>query len=129
MSSIFSEEFMTDRRRGTEFKTFSGYLRPRMINRIKAQMRLKGLNQSEAMEKAFELWLGEEKTPDGIYGLVAEHLIELQNCGISPEVLDAIARGEALPTPADFNVIVTTLNISETEKERLWKLAYLPGER
>ena len=120
---------MTDRRRGTEFKTFSGYLRPRMINRIKAQMRLKGLNQSEAMEQAFEVWLGEEKTPDGIYELVAEHLIELQDCGISPEVLDAIARGEALPTPADFSVIVTMLNISETEKERLWKLAYLPGER
>lgn len=120
---------MTDRRRDSQYKTFSGYIRPKLINRVKSQMRLKGLTQSEAMEQAFEMWLGEEKTLEHIYGLVAEHLFELQECGISSDILDAIARGEALPTPADFNVIVTTLNISETEKERLWKLAYLPGER
>ena len=116
---------MTDRRRDPNYKPLTAYIHANLINQIKKIIKQRGLTQNEAVEQALLQWAAEDiPSPKTIFELVARNLQALQETGINQTYLNAIARGEILPTPADFRKITSTLEIEESEKRKLWDTTY-----
>jgi hypothetical protein len=60
-----------------------------------------------------------EKVPlKTIADLVRANMIKLKRSGVKN--LQALARGEVLPTPGDFAVIMSTLATPEEEQKMIW---------
>lgn len=119
---------MTDRRRDPSYKALTAYIHVNLISRIKKVIKERGITQNEAVEQALLQWAaGDIPEPETIFDLVAHNLNTLKESGINQTNLAAIARGEVLPTGADFCKITSVLKIEEVEKRRLWEATYKMG--
>ena len=116
---------MKDRKNDPNYKSISGFIPSDLSERIKKQRTSLGLTQNELLEEACYMWLhGQLPKPKNIHELVARNLSLLKDSGLTSGNLNAIAKGQVLPTRADFCEILTCLDVPEDERQRLWELAY-----
>ncbi|MDF5726622.1 MAG: hypothetical protein PUP92_00945 [Rhizonema sp. PD38] len=120
-------------RRTKEYTQISSYLRNDIAHAFKLACAVNKVKQSELIEQLVVDWLKtqpntvtlfENAAPEvtTIGDLVAKNLPKLQECGAKK--LDAIARGECIPTKPDFCKITAALGIEGEEKKKLWEMTY-----
>lgn len=120
---------MTDRRRSDDYKQISGYIPLDLALEFKSICARLGISQSDAIEEMTEEWVAKKTgshasnsrkaAPKTITDLVRANIAELKRCGIKN--LPALARGEVLPTPGDFAIITSALEIPEEERQKIWQ--------
>lgn len=120
---------MTDRRRSEEYKQVSGYVPMDLAREFKSVCAREGLSQSDALEEMLYEWvakrggqltsIGESTAPRTIADLIRVNLAKLKRCGVKN--LQALAKGEVLPTPGDFAIITSALGLSEEERKMIWQ--------
>ena len=121
---------MTDRRRSDEYKQVSGYVPSSLARTFKSICAREGLSQSDVLEEILYEWVASkgvshdlaEATPKTVADLVRVNMPKLKRCGIKN--LQAIAKGEVLPTPGDFAIITSALALQEEEKKMIWQETY-----
>lgn len=123
---------MTDRRRSEDYKQVSGYVPVELARSFKSICAHIGLSQSDALEEMLYEWvtkkggpdfsLGEEAAPKTVADVVRVNMTKLKHCGVKN--LQAIAKGEVLPTPGDFAIITSTLAIPEEERKMIWQQTF-----
>jgi len=119
---------MTDRRRSDDYKQISGYVPVALAREFKSICAREGVSQSDAIEEMLREWITkrtdsnpskpEKVPPKTIADLVRANMIKLKRSGVKN--LQALARGEVLPTPGDFAVIMSTLATPEEEQKMIW---------
>jgi hypothetical protein len=120
---------MTDRRRSEEYKQVSGYVPMDLAREFKSICAREGLSQSDALEEMLYEWvtkrggqltsIGEPTAPRTIADLIRANIAKLKRCGVKN--LQALAKGEVLPTPGDFAIITSALGIAEEERKMIWQ--------
>ena len=120
---------MTDRRRSDDYKQISGYIQLDLALEFKSICARLGISQSDAIEEMTEEWVAKKKGSHAlnsrkaaaktIADLVRANIAELKRCNIKN--LPALARGEVLPTPGDFAIITSVLEIPEEERQKIWQ--------
>ncbi|KAF3884531.1 MULTISPECIES: ribbon-helix-helix protein, CopG family [Nostocales] len=124
---------MTDKRRSADYKQVSGYVLVEIAREFKSICAREGISQSDAIEEMLCEWLAKrtssnfskpEQTylPRTIAELVRVNMTKLRHLGIKN--LQALARGEVLPTPGDFAIITSTLGIPEQERKIIWQQTF-----
>ncbi|MBW4585219.1 ribbon-helix-helix domain-containing protein [Aetokthonos hydrillicola Thurmond2011] len=117
---------MTDRRRSDDYKQVSGYVPVDLARRFKSICAQEGVSQSDALEEMIREWIAkktdslnsQQVAPKTIADLVRSNISKLKHCGVKN--LQALARGEVLPTVGDFAIITSTLAIPEEERKTIW---------
>ncbi|OUL26223.1 hypothetical protein BV372_27005 [Nostoc sp. T09] len=120
---------MTDRRRSDDYKQISGYIPLDLALEFKSICARLGISQSDAIEEMTQEWVAKKTgshslnsrklAPKTIADLVRANIAELKRCGIKN--LPALAKGEVLPTPGDFAIITSALDIPEEERKKIWE--------
>ena len=120
---------MTDRRRSEEYKQVSGYVPMDLAREFKSVCAREGLSQSDALEEMLYEWvakrggqltsIGEATAPRTIADLIRVNMAKLKRCGVKN--LQALAKGEVLPTPGDFAIITSALGLAEEERKMIWQ--------
>ncbi|MFH7026441.1 MAG: ribbon-helix-helix protein, CopG family [Heteroscytonema crispum UTEX LB 1556] len=120
---------MTDRRRSDDYKQVSGYVPVELAREFKSICAREGLSQSDVLEEMLYEWVakrggsnssgGEQASPKTIANLVRANMTKLKRCGVKN--LQALAKGEVLPTPGDFAIIASALAIPEEEQKMIWQ--------
>ncbi|MDZ7958693.1 MAG: hypothetical protein RMY34_12570 [Aulosira sp. DedQUE10] len=118
---------MTDRRRSDDYKQISGYIPLDLALEFKSICARLGISQSDAIEEMTQEWIAKklgdrsekEQEPKTIADLVQANMTKLKRCGVKN--LQALAKGEVLPTPGDFAIITSTLGIPEEERKKIWQ--------
>jgi hypothetical protein len=120
---------MTDRRRSEEYKQVSGYVPMELARDFKSICAHEGLSQSDALEEMLYEWVakrgglsasvGEPSAPRTIADLIRANIAKLKRCGVKN--LQALAKGEVLPTPGDFAIITSALGLAEEERKMIWQ--------
>ncbi|OUL30167.1 hypothetical protein [Nostoc sp. 106C] len=120
---------MTDRRRSDDYKQISGYIPLDLALEFKSICARLGISQSDVIEEMTQEWVAkktgshspnsQKDAPKTIADLVRANIAELKRCGIKN--LPALAKGEVLPTPGDFAIITSALDISEEERKKIWE--------
>jgi hypothetical protein len=121
---------MTDRRRSDEYKQVSGYVPSTLARTFKSLCAREGLSQSDVLEEILYEWVAkqgasienEEASPRTVADLVRVNMPKLKRCGVKN--LQAIAKGEVLPTPGDFAIITSALALPEEERKMIWQETY-----
>ncbi|GAB1541588.1 hypothetical protein NUACC21_42590 [Scytonema sp. NUACC21] len=124
---------MTDKRRSADYKQVSGYVSVELAREFKSICAREGVSQSDALEEMLCEWLAKRTTsnfsnperaspPLTIADLVRANMTKLKRFGIKN--LQALARGEVLPTPGDFAIITSTLGIPEEERKMIWQQTF-----
>ncbi len=121
---------MTDRRRSDEYKQVSGYVPSTLARTFKSICAREGLSQSDVLEEILYEWVAskgllhdlEEAHPLTVADLVRVNMPKLKRCGVKN--LQAIAKGEVLPTPGDFAIITSALALTEEERKMIWQETY-----
>lgn len=121
---------MTDRRRSDEYKQVSGYVPSTLARTFKSICAREGLSQSDVLEEILYEWVAskgvsddlESHAPKTIADLVRVNMPKLKRCGVKN--LQAMAKGEVLPTPGDFAIITSALALTEEEKKMIWQETY-----
>ncbi|BAY09044.1 hypothetical protein [Calothrix sp. NIES-2098] len=119
---------MTDRRRSDDYKQISGYIPLDLALEFKSICARLGISQSDAIEEMTQEWVAKKTgthslnsrkaAPQTIADLVRANMAELKRCGVKN--LTALAKGEVLPTPGDFAIITSVLDIPEEERKKIW---------
>lgn len=119
---------MTDKKSDPNYKVISGYVPKDLAERVRQTAKERGITLHQFLEEASIMWLsgGINPKPGTVFELVAHNLSKLKKSGITPTHLNAIARGEVLPTLTDFCKITSVLKLSDEEKQRLWDSTYKP---
>ena len=117
---------MTGRKNDPNYKVISGYVPKDLAQRVRQVAKERGITLHKFLEEASIMWLrgGINPEPGTIFELVAHNLSQLKKSGIEPTHLNAIARGEVLPTLTDFHKITSILKLSDQEKQQLWDSTY-----
>ncbi|MDZ8056114.1 MAG: hypothetical protein RMX68_005660 [Aulosira sp. ZfuVER01] len=118
---------MTDRRRSDDYKQISGYIPLDLALEFKSICARLGISQSDAIEEMTQEWLAKKagaiakkaQAPKTIADLVQANMAKLKRCGVKN--LQALAKGEVLPTPGDFAIITSALAIPEEERKKIWQ--------
>ncbi|MBR8838205.1 MAG: hypothetical protein DSM106950_30430 [Stigonema ocellatum SAG 48.90 = DSM 106950] len=120
---------MTDRRRSDDYKQISGYVPLEVAREFKSICARDGVSQSDALEEMLCEWITkrigsnsskpEQVRPRTIADLVRVNMTKLKRSGVKN--LQALARGEVLPTLGDFAIITSTLGIPEEEQKMIWQ--------
>ena len=120
---------MTDRRRSDDYKQISGYIPLELALEFKSICARLGISQSDVMEEITQEWVAKKtgscslnsgKTaPQTIAKLVRANMAKLKCSGVKN--LPALAKGEVLPTPGDFAIITSALDIPEEERQKIWQ--------
>ncbi len=120
---------MTDRRRSADHKQVSGYVPVELAREFKSICAREGVSQSDALEEMIREWIAtrtgsntlksEQASPKTIADLVVANKAKLKRCGVKN--LQALAKGEVLPTPGDFALIMLALEIPEFEQKLIWQ--------
>ncbi|MBF2063998.1 MAG: hypothetical protein IGS39_06170 [Calothrix sp. C42_A2020_038] len=121
---------MTDRRRSDEYKQVSGYVPSSLARTFKSICAREGLSQSDVLEEILYEWVtskgvsldSEETASRTVADLVRVNMAKLKRCGVKN--LQAIAKGEVLPTPGDFAIITSALALPEEERKMIWQETY-----
>ncbi len=123
---------MTDRRRSDDYKQVSGYVPIDLARELKSICARVGVSQSDALEEMIREWIPkrtgsnslkpEPAPPRTIADLVQANMTKLKRCGVKN--LQALARGEVLPTLGDFAIITSTLGIPEEEQKMIWQQTF-----
>ncbi|OKH42274.1 hypothetical protein NIES2101_33125 [Calothrix sp. HK-06] len=121
---------MTDRRRSDEYKQVSGYVPSTLARTFKSICAREGLSQSDVLEEILYEWVAskgvshdlESCAPRTVADLVKVNMPKLKRCGVKN--LQAIAKGEVLPTPGDFAIITSALALKEEERKMIWQETY-----
>ncbi|MBW4605535.1 MAG: hypothetical protein KME29_39790 [Calothrix sp. FI2-JRJ7] len=121
---------MTDRRRSDEYKQVSGYVPSTLARTFKSICAREGLSQSDVLEEILYEWVAskgvshdlEPCVPRTVADLVRVNMPKLKRCGVKN--LQAIAKGEVLPTPGDFAIITSALALTEEERKMIWQETY-----
>jgi hypothetical protein len=121
---------MTDRRRSDEYKQVSGYVPNSLARTFKSICAREGLSQSDVLEEILYEWVAskgvsydlESNAPKTVANLVQMNMPKLKRSGIKN--LQAIAKGEVLPTPGDFAIITSALGLTEEERKMIWQETY-----
>ncbi len=123
---------MTDRRRSDDYKQVSGYVPIDLARELKSICARVGVSQSDALEEMIREWIPkrtgsntlkpEASPPRTIADLVLANMTKLKRCGVKN--LQALAKGEVLPTLGDFAMITSTLGIPEEEKKMIWQQTF-----
>ena len=119
---------MTERKKDPRYKHISGYIPVEIADRVREIVRQRGITLNEFQEEAALMWLSGEvaQKETTIFEVVARNLSKLKDSGIITTNLNAIAKGEVLPTFNDFSKITSALKLDDKEKQRLWDLTYKP---
>ncbi|NJL10676.1 MAG: ribbon-helix-helix protein, CopG family [Calothrix sp. SM1_7_51] len=120
---------MTDRRRSDEYKQVSGYVPQELARAFKSICAGEGMSQSDALEEMLYEWVAkktgstslacDQDTPRTFADLVRVNMTKLKRCGVRN--LQALAKGEVLPTPGDFAIVISNLGIDEAEQKTIWE--------
>ncbi|MBD2166079.1 hypothetical protein H6G64_19040 [Calothrix sp. FACHB-156] len=118
---------MTDRRRSDDYKQISGYIPRDLALEFKSICARLGISQSDAIEEMTQEWMAkklgsrseEAQRPKTIADVVQANMTKLKRCGVKN--LQALAKGEVLPTPGDFAIITSALAIPEEERKKIWE--------
>ncbi|OUL22555.1 hypothetical protein [Nostoc sp. 106C] len=118
---------MTDRRRSDDYKQISGYIPLDLALEFKSICARLGISQSDAIEEMTQEWIAKKtgslakktQAPKTIADLVQANMAKLKRCGVKN--LQALAKGEVLPTPGDFAIITSALAIPEEERKQIWQ--------
>ncbi|BAY08841.1 hypothetical protein [Calothrix sp. NIES-2098] len=118
---------MTDRRRSDDYKQISGYIPLDLALEFKSICARLGISQSDAIEEMTQEWVAKKagaiskkaQAPKTIADLVQANMAKLKRCGVKN--LQALAKGEVLPTPGDFAIITSALAIPEEERKKIWQ--------
>jgi hypothetical protein len=122
---------MSDRRRSEDYKQVSGYIPIDLAREFKSLCAREGISQSDALEEMTREWIarinGSEAVVkavpmETIADVVTANIAKLKRCGVKN--LQAIAKGEVLPTPGDFAVITSALGIPEEERKIIWQKTF-----
>ncbi|TBR61801.1 CopG family transcriptional regulator [Mastigocladus laminosus UU774] len=124
---------MTDRRRCDDYKQVSGYVPVDLAREFKSICAREGLSQSDALEEIIREWLGKKTASNSsnpeqpnrlitIADVVRANMAKLKRCGVKN--LQALAKGEVLPTPGDFAIIMSSLAIPEEEQKMIWQRTF-----
>ncbi|MCX7594490.1 MAG: ribbon-helix-helix domain-containing protein [Fischerella sp.] len=123
---------MTDRRRSENYKQVSGYVPVELAREFKSFCAREGVSQSDALEEMLREWLAQKASnslkfeqairPVTIADVVRANMTKLRRCGLKN--LQALAKGEVLPTPGDFAIIASTLGIPESEQKMIWQRTF-----
>ncbi|MBW4670484.1 MAG: hypothetical protein KME60_24470 [Cyanomargarita calcarea GSE-NOS-MK-12-04C] len=123
---------MSDRRRSDDYKQVSGYIPIDLAREFKSICAREGVSQSDALEEMTREWTAKrcdsssskEKVapPRTIADLVRANMTKLKRCGVKN--LQALARGEVLPTQGDFAIITSALCIPEEERKMIWEKTF-----
>ncbi|ARV58505.1 hypothetical protein BZZ01_07500 [Nostocales cyanobacterium HT-58-2] len=125
---------MTDKRRSADYKQVSGYVPVELAREFKSICAREGVSQSDALEEMLREWLAKRTAGDSsqpeqpspprtIAELVQANMTKLKYSGVKN--LQALARGEVLPTPGDFAIITSTLGIPEQEQKMIWQQTFI----
>jgi hypothetical protein len=126
---------MTDRRRCEDYKQVSGYVPVELAREFKSICAREGVSQSDALEEMIREWLGKKTASNSsqleqanrlitIADVVRANMTKLKRCGVKN--LQALAKGEVLPTPGDFAIIMSSLAIPEEEQKMIWQKTFSP---
>ncbi|MDZ8055467.1 MAG: hypothetical protein RMX68_000765 [Aulosira sp. ZfuVER01] len=120
---------MTDRRRSDDYKQISGYIPLDLALEFKSICARLGISQSDAIEEITQEWVAKntgshtlnsrKAAPKTIADLVRANIAELKRCGVKN--LSALAKAEVLPTPGDFAIITSVLDIPEEDRKKIWE--------
>ncbi|BAY34954.1 hypothetical protein NIES2107_68640 (plasmid) [Nostoc carneum NIES-2107] len=118
---------MTDRRRSDDYKQISGYIPRDLALEFKSICARLGISQSDAIEEMTQEWITKKigsrsekpQKPETIADVVQANMTKLKRCGVKN--LQALAKGEVLPTPGDFAIITSALGIPEEERKKIWQ--------
>jgi hypothetical protein len=124
---------MTDRRRSDNYKQVSGYVPVELAREFKSICAREELSQSDALEDMIREWISkriasnssrpEHTNPQAtIADLIRANMTKLKRSGVKN--LQALAREEVLPTPGDFAIITSTLDIPEEERKMIWQRTF-----
>ncbi|PMB49928.1 hypothetical protein CEN40_03505 [Fischerella thermalis CCMEE 5205] len=124
---------MTDRRRCEDYKQVSGYVPVGLAREFKSICAREGVSQSDALEEMIREWLGKKTASNSsqleqanrlitIADVVRANMTKLKRCGVKN--LQALAKGEVLPTPGDFAIIMSSLAIPEEEQKMIWQKTF-----
>ncbi len=120
---------MTDRRRSDDYKQVSGYVPVDLAREFKSICARQGASQSDALEEMIREWIAKRtgsqssnpkpKPPETIADVIMANMTKLKHCGVKN--LQALGRGEVLPTLGDFAIITSALAIPEEERKIIWE--------
>jgi hypothetical protein len=120
---------MTDRRRSDDYKQVSGYVPVDLAREFKSICAREGVSQSDALEEMIREWIAKRTgshisipkptPPETIADVIRANMTKLKHCGVKN--LQALARGEVLPTLGDFAIITSALAIPEVERKIIWE--------
>ncbi|MBD2433896.1 MULTISPECIES: ribbon-helix-helix domain-containing protein [Fischerella] len=124
---------MTDRRRCEDYKQVSGYVPVELAREFKSICAREGVSQSDALEEMIREWLGKKTASNSsqleqanrlitIADVVRANMTKLKRCGVKN--LQALSKGEVLPTPGDFAIIMSSLAIPEEEQKMIWQKTF-----
>jgi Ribbon-helix-helix protein, copG family len=123
---------MSDRRRSDDYKQVSGYIPIDLAREFKSICAREGVSQSDAIEEMIREWIAKRcdsssstpkvAPPRTIADLVRANMTKLKRCGVKN--LQALARGEVLPTQGDFAIITSALCIPEEERKMIWEKTF-----
>jgi Ribbon-helix-helix protein, copG family len=122
---------MSDRRRSEDYKQVSGYIPIDLAREFKSLCAREGISQSDALEEMTREWIARingsaavaKPIPmETIADVVTANIAKLKRCGVKN--LQAIAKGEVLPTPGDFAIITSALGIAEEERKNIWQKTF-----
>jgi hypothetical protein len=122
---------MSDRRRSEDYKQVSGYIPIDLAREFKSLCAREGISQSDALEEMTREWIAKingsasiaKPVPmETIADVVTANIAKLKRCGVKN--LKAIANGEVLPTPGDFAIITSALEIPEEERKIIWQKTF-----
>jgi predicted YcjX-like family ATPase len=121
---------MTNKKHSDDYEQVSSYISLELALDFKSICTRLDIFQSDALEQMTQDWIAKKTSyrrsvtsqkakPETIADLVNANRAKLRNCGVKN--LQALAKGEALPTPGDFAIITSALNLPEEERKKIWQ--------
>ncbi|MBD2354406.1 hypothetical protein H6G41_07165 [Tolypothrix sp. FACHB-123] len=121
---------MTNRKHCEDYKQIGSYIPLELALEFKSMCASLNIFQSDALEQMTQDWINKKASschsntsvtakPETISDLIRANRAKLRYCGLKN--LQALARGEALPTAGDFAIITSALNLPEEERKEIWQ--------
>ncbi len=124
----------TDERHGKDYKQIIAYIPTELAGEFKSFCASNGMSQGDALSEMIREWLDKKTASNSskseqpsrmttIVDLIRANMAKLKRSGL--ENLQALAKGEVLPSPGEFAIIMSSLAIPEEEQKMIWQRTFI----
>ncbi|MCP6763271.1 MAG: hypothetical protein NHB32_31850 [Fischerella sp. CENA71] len=124
----------TEKRRCDDYKQIIGYIPAELAQEFKSLCASEGVSQGDALSEMIREWLDKKTASNSskseqanrmttIVDVIGANMTKLRRSGV--ENLQALAKGEVLPSPGEFAIIMSSLSIPEEEQKMIWQKTFI----